>query len=120
MGAFGASWWGYSEFNHELVEIVSGTSQPLIVAECSQCSLYEKFYYPMTFDSGTHVLILEETESFYLPDGFENVFLFAPSDRLLSEVSERGVKSELVYQFRDPTTNFELTLYQLNLAESLR
>jgi uncharacterized membrane protein len=111
-GALGKTWWGWSEFDVEIPPIVHQFSQPLVI---SDMSFYESFRFAHQFDPNVHLLLLDDPNSFKLPNGFQHVFLFAPSDQLLSITQQQSLHPKLVYQFTDNSTQFTLSLYQIEL-----
>ncbi|NJL83266.1 MAG: hypothetical protein HC890_10495, partial [Chloroflexaceae bacterium] len=118
-GAWGETWWGHSEFDKAIAPIVAQTSRPLVINFCDYCGFYDKVYFPLTFNPETHVLFINDANSFFLPPGFSNIFLFmfSPSSKTtyLSELEQQSIDYQLAYYFIDTSTQFEVALYRVNL-----
>lgn len=111
-GAIGKTWWGWSEFDVEIPPIVHQYDKPLVVADMS---FYESFRFAHQFNPDVHLLLLSDPDLFKLPEGFQSIFLFAPTEKLLANVRQQALDPKLVYQFTDRSTQFTLPLYQIDL-----
>jgi uncharacterized membrane protein len=114
-GAIGKTWWGWSKFDVEIPPIVHQLSRPIVI---SDLSFYESFRFAHQFNPDVHLLFLRNPETFNVPDGFQHIFLFAPSDQLLSIIQQQSLNPKLVYQFTDLSTQFTLSLYRIDLNSS--
>jgi hypothetical protein len=54
-----------------------------------------------------------------LPDEFSQIFLYNPSDQLLSLAKQQNAEPQLVYYLRDPATTHQFFLYQINFSQNL-
>ena len=120
VGAFGDTWWGVSEYETPLVEMVSSSDRPLFVRECLMdfcSSIHGKVYYPMILHRDTHLLFIEEASSFSFPEEFATLYIDAPSDAFLSELDRQSLPYELAYQFQDSTTGFGFSVYRVALTK---
>ncbi|NJL83870.1 MAG: hypothetical protein HC890_14715 [Chloroflexaceae bacterium] len=117
IGAVGETVWGPSAYEKPLVSLVTRSDRPLVIKECSDCVFYDKLYYPVIFNPGTHLLILEDAKSLVIPAGFATVFLYSPSDALLSELDRRNISYQSIYNFNYEIAKFELSLYKLDLKQ---
>ncbi|MFM7425166.1 MAG: hypothetical protein ACKO7W_09280, partial [Elainella sp.] len=61
----------------------------------------------------TQFVLLSDSGSLEIPDGFKDVFLYNPGEGLLSAVNQQGFAPELVYRFRDPMSKLGISLYRL-------
>ncbi|MEA5473058.1 glycosyltransferase family 39 protein [Synechococcus sp. CCY9201] len=114
-GALGKTWWGWSEFDVEIPPIVHQVSRPLVI---SDLSFYESFRFAHQFNPDVHLLFPRmPEEDFRVPDGFQHIFLFAPSDKFLSIIQQQSLNPRLVYQFADASTQFTLSLYRIELHD---
>ncbi|OLP16038.1 hypothetical protein BST81_22665 [Leptolyngbya sp. 'hensonii'] len=118
LGVFSPTWWGWSEFDVEIAQITNSVSQPLIISDVPFSGIVPFCH---EVKSSTKFILLSDPKSLQIPENFNHVFLYNPSDSLLSVVErgERGsLKSALIYQFRDSMTKLAISLYQLSPLQS--
>jgi hypothetical protein len=59
----------------------------------------------------TKLILLQEPNQLQMPDHVSHMFLYNPSDRLLSAFKQPHREANLIYQFRDPMTHLVVSLY---------
>lgn len=109
-GIFSPTWWGWSEFDVKIAQITNATEQPLIISDVAFSGIAPLFH---EVNPDTRLLLLSEPTPLQIPDQFSHVFLYNPSDHLLSTLEKLNRKPELIYQFRDTMTQLTIPLYQL-------
>jgi uncharacterized membrane protein len=101
-----STWWGWSEFDVEASRLVNQFPRPLVIADGSLGTVLP-LSHRLKADAG--MLLLSESHSLTIPQGYESVFIYNPSDRLQSKLKQQGIAIKPVYQFRD--SDFVVTLY---------
>ena len=118
LGSFDRTWWGWSEFDVEIPLIVQATPHPLVVSDMPL-----GFVMPLAreLQPQTQMQLLGTIAFDHLdfPDQFSHIFLYNPSEHLLSTVKQQYSKPELVYYLRDPATTNQFFLYQINFSKKL-
>lgn len=118
IGTFGHTWWGWSEFDVEIPAIVQRMPHPLVISDMPlglvmplarelQPQTNMQLFYGVNFD---HL---------DFPNKFGQIFLYNPSEHLLSVAKQQNAKPEIVYHLRDPATTNQFFLYQLTPQKSL-
>lgn len=122
VGALGETWWGVSEYEKPLVEMISNSDRPLFLKECLMnfcASIHGKVYYPMILDSETHLLFIEDAASFSFPEEFATLYIYNPSDNFLSALDGQTLPYELAYRFQDSTTGFGFSIYRITINKKI-
>lgn len=107
------TWWGWSEFDVQISRIVNQTNHPLVISDERLTQIL-----PLShgFEPKVRLLLVSKPNIPKIPEGFSNVFLFNPSERLRSELEQQqNIKSVLVYQFRE-----NLLVVSLFCADTLK
>ncbi len=107
--ALAPTWWGWSEFDVKIAQIINSTAHPLLISDVPFHGVV-----PLTHElkPETSMILLPDPALLNIPEGVHNIFLYNPSDRLLSQVKQRGFESTLAYQFHDQLTKLNISLYQ--------
>jgi hypothetical protein len=113
-GAFGTSWWGWSEYEREIPPIVQGVDRPLVVVSVE---FFDSFRFAHQFQPQVDLLILDKSAYFTLPQDHENIFFYGPNPAFLAQLRALGLKLNPVYQFIDPSTKFTLEVYHAKLSD---
>jgi uncharacterized membrane protein len=118
MGSFHKTWWGWSEFDVEISSIVHQFSHPLVI---SDMPLGMVLPLARELHPQINLQLLGATPFNHLdfPNEFSQIFLYNPSDRLLSVAKQQNTQPKLVYYLRDPATTNQFSLYQLNGSKNL-
>lgn len=106
------TWWGWSEFDVEVSQIINQFSQPLVISEMP-FGMVVPLSYRLCPD--TKLMLLTDPDSLKVPNTDRDVFVYNPSDRLQFQLNQQGIPSELIYQFRDGS--FTLALYHLKINQ---
>jgi uncharacterized membrane protein len=104
------TWWGWSEFDAKIAQIMNTAPQPIVI---SDVPFYAIVPFTHEIKRDTKLILLQDPNLLQIPDGFSHVFLYNPSDRLLSVLKQQNIELNLTYQFKDPMTQFAVSLYQL-------
>jgi uncharacterized membrane protein len=110
LGVLSPTWWGWSEFDVEIAQIINAVSDPLVISDVP-FRVIAPICHELKRD--TKLILLQEPNLLQIPDTWSSVFLYNPSDRLLSALKQQNTESNLIYQFRDPMSNLVVSLYQL-------
>jgi uncharacterized membrane protein len=106
-GVAAPTWWGWSEFDVQIAKITNSVAQPLIISDVAWSGLAP---FSHEVKPETRFILLTDPAALELPDS-SNAFLYNPSQRLLSTVAQQKLDPVLVYQFNDPTSKLEISLY---------
>lgn len=116
IGSFSRTWWGWSEFDVEIPLIVQATPHPLVL---SDMPLGIVLPLARELPPQIHMQLLYgvDLKQLELPGGFSDLFLYNPSDHLLSLAKQQNIEPELVYYLRDPATTNQFFLYRINTGD---
>lgn len=104
------SWWNKygSYYNPQIAEIINQAESPLVVANGSIPRVFSLSY---LLERKVHIKFEEEKNTGQTLDNFSDVFLYRPSDRLLSQLKkekqikiERVYHSQPIYQYLEPVS----------------
>jgi uncharacterized membrane protein len=112
LGVFSPTWWGWSEFDVKIAQITNAAPHPLIITDAAFSAIVPLCH---ELKQDTKMILLQEPDLLQIPDNFSHVFLYNPGERLLFTLKQQNAESNLIYQFRDPTTKLIISLYQINL-----
>ena len=108
ISAQASTWWGWSEFDVEVSRIVNQFPRSLIVSEMPFGMIMPLSH---RLKPNTKLMLLTDSVALKIPDNYDNVFIYNPSDRLQSNLKQQGFQSELTYQFQDGS--LKISLYHL-------
>ncbi|NJO43449.1 MAG: hypothetical protein HC769_22220 [Cyanobacteria bacterium CRU_2_1] len=103
-----STWWGWSEFDVEVSQIINQASNPLVISDMP-LGLMMPLSHRLNPD--TKLVLTAEPESLIIPSHFEDVFVYNPSDRLQAALQKQNQQPKRVYQFED--NGFIIALYRL-------
>ncbi|WP_143467702.1 glycosyltransferase family 39 protein [Leptolyngbya ohadii] len=103
-----STWWGWSEFDVDIARIINRSSNPLVISDMPLGVILPISH---RLHPETRYLLLTEPESLTLPEQSNPVFVYNPTDRLITAIQQQNIQPEIVYQFQDDT--FIFSLYQL-------
>lgn len=103
-----STWWGWSEYDVEIGKIVNQAPHPIVISDMPIGVVLPLSH---QLKPQTKLLLLPEPETLILPDGFSDVFVYHPSQRLQSVLQQRGIESKPVYRFKHDS--FTLALYSI-------
>ena len=105
------TWWGWSEYEIEVAQIINQSSQRLIITDVP-IGLILPLSHELKKD--TKMMLLKKSDNtFDLSDISGDKFVYNPSPKLLSSIEQKNFSKELVYQFEDETTGFKLPLFKI-------
>ena len=112
LGSFSRTWWGWSEFDVEIPLIVQKTSHPLVISDMPLGFIMPlaRELKPQTNMQLLGAVVFDRLD---LPDQFSHIFLYNPTEHLLSLVEQQYAKPALVYYLRDPATTNQFFLYKI-------
>ncbi|MBM0743531.1 glycosyltransferase family 39 protein [Phormidium sp. CLA17] len=112
---FSPTWWGWSEFDVEIAEIVHQVPQPLVISDMPLGSVM-----PIASQLHPNVAMIlldelqpEQRDRLKIPTGFSHIFLYQPTRELLKTMQAQDYEPKEVYSFQDPGTTLQVSLYQL-------
>jgi len=106
------TWWGWSEFDVEVAEQINHSQHPLVISDMPFGGIMPIAH---RLRPDTKLLLLTETtvNEVKVPEqGFSDVFVYNPSDRLQATLTQQGKTLTRIYQFKDNT--LAIALYQLS------
>jgi hypothetical protein len=105
------TWWGLSEVDRDLVAILNGSPEALLVSD-QPFGVVAMLTYGV--DPRVRFLLFRSPQALEIPEGYDPVYLYQPSRALRDELAGRpGLRLELVY--RKP--RWERTSYSLYSVE---
>lgn len=110
VSSFANTWWGWSEHDVNFSRLIQKTEKPLII---SDSALYSIMPFSHQLNPKDNILLLTNPNSLKIPNDFQDIFFYMPSQYLLSEIKQNNIKIEEVYMFEDTLTSFKVYLYQL-------
>lgn len=113
IGTFGRTWWGWSEFDVEIPSIVQRMPHSLVISDMP-LGLVMPLARELQPQTNMQLLYDVDFDHLTLPNRFSQIFLYNPSDHLLSVAKQQGAKPKIVYYLRDPATTNQFFLYQLS------
>ena len=108
VSAQASTWWGWSEFDVEVSRSVNQFPRSLIVSEMPFGMIMPLSY---RLEPNTKFILLADSVILKIPNTYDNVFIYNPSDRLQFNLKQQGFQSELAYQFQDGS--LKISLYHL-------
>jgi uncharacterized membrane protein len=90
-----ATWWGLSQVDLDLAQILNQQKHPLVVSELPYGVIAPLSY---QLHSNVFFALIKEPEHFKIPDTFCDVFLYNPSEQLQLTVLERNQTLDQIYQ----------------------
>jgi uncharacterized membrane protein len=104
-----STWWGWSQFDVAVSQMVNQSPKPLIISDMPLGMILPLSH---RLNPNTKMLLTTNPNSLSIPNGFSQVFIYNPSDRLQAVLKQRKLEPELAYQFED--NGFVVSLYCLN------
>jgi uncharacterized membrane protein len=110
-GVFATSWWGWSEYEKQIPQVIQQVKSPLVVVPEP---FYDGFRFAHEFKPDVEFLFIENVRDLQLPPYHHNLFFIFtyPTSNQLKFLTELGIKLKPAYYFYDPSTSFELAIYQ--------
>lgn len=105
------TWWGWSEFDVRIAQIINQASNPLVISDMPLGMIVPLSH---RLNSNTRMLLTTNLNS--LIPNEKDVFVYNPSDRLQVVLEQRNLKQELTYQFED--NGLTVSLYRLNSKQN--
>lgn len=112
IGSLGRTWWGWSEFDVEIPSIIYKAPHPLVISDRSLDAILP-FAKELQPQINMQLLSHVAPAHLDLPDGFSHIFLYNPSEHLLSLAKQQNIELTLVYSLQDPATTNQFSLYQI-------
>jgi hypothetical protein len=109
------TWWGWSEFDIAVADIINQSAKPFLVSDAPLGVIMPVAH---RLKSDTHVLLLPESGSPQLPEKSRDVFIYNPSDRLSAQLTQQGIVPKLIYQFRE--YSLVISLYEITNYSNLK
>lgn len=107
------TWWQWSEYEVKTCQIVNQVPQPLLISDARLTQIL-----PLSYQLEPKVrlmLLAKPTIVSQLPGGFSDVFLYNPSEQLLSNLKQvQTIQTKLIYQFRE--NSLVISLYHLDMT----
>lgn len=101
------SWWGLAEVDLDVARIISQSPRPLVITDVPFGVVAIQSH---LLEPSQAFLLTKEPETIEIPEGYETVFVYQPSDRLLAAVRSRlGSGLGLIYR----KARWEGTVYSL-------
>ncbi|MBD1868999.1 glycosyltransferase family 39 protein [Cyanobacteria bacterium FACHB-471] len=107
------TWWGWSEFDVEIAQIINQSPNPLVISDMPLGMIMPLSH---RLDSDTRMLLTANPNTINIPKEFGDVFVYNPSDRLQATVKQQNLEQELTYQFED--NGLTVSLYRLNSKQN--
>jgi uncharacterized membrane protein len=104
------SWWGWSEFDVEIPQIIGKASDPLLISDMPLGAILPLSH---RLDPDTKILLVSEPEALKIPGKVGDIFLYNPSDQLKRVIAQQKCSPEIVYQFQDDA--LAISLYHLSV-----
>jgi uncharacterized membrane protein len=115
LNAQSLTWWGWSEFDIAVADIINQSAKPFLVSDAPLGVIMPVAH---RLKSDTHVLLLPESGSPQLPEKSRDVFIYNPSDRLSAQLTQQGIVPKLIYQFRE--YSLVISLYEITNYSNLK
>ena len=103
------TWWGWSEHDVEFAEIIDKTENPLVI---SNLPLYATIPFTHQLNPDTKMLLIKNTESLKIPQNFQNIFFYNPTQPFLSTLKKNNISIKEVSAITDPLTLNSFRLYK--------
>jgi uncharacterized membrane protein len=107
-----STWWGWSQFDVAVTQMVNQSPKPLIISDMPLGMILSLSH---RLNPNTKMLLTTNSNSLSIPNGFSQVFIYNPSDRLQAVLKQQKLELEIVYQFED--NGFTVSLYRLNSTQ---
>ena len=104
-----ATWWGLSQVDIDIAQILNQQQHPLVISELPYGVIAPLSY---QLHSNVYFALIKNPENLAIPDIFCDVFLYNPSEQLKLKLLEHQQKLDLIYQ--KPRTDAALySLYRV-------
>lgn len=102
------TWWGWSEFDVRVANIVNQSQHPLLISDMPLGVVMPLSH---RLEPNAKMLLLSEQKALKIPDSFSNVFVYNPTESLQAEIAKQGISQKLIYQFKD--NSLVISVYKL-------
>jgi uncharacterized membrane protein len=104
------TWWGWSEFELRASQIINQAASPLIISDVRFTRILPLSH---KLDPKVRFMLLTEPKNeFPSLDQFSDVFIYNPSEQLLSKLKEKNdAQPNVVYEFKEGS--FVVPLYKI-------
>lgn len=108
LSAGASTWWGWSEFDVEVSQIINQSNRSLLISEMPIGMVLPLCH---RLNPDVRLMLVSDPASLKLSNDSGNLFVYQPSDRLQLRLKQQGFQPELVYEFRDKS--LAISLYRL-------
>ncbi|MEM1370173.1 MAG: glycosyltransferase family 39 protein [Cyanobacteria bacterium P01_H01_bin.15] len=105
------TWWGLSEFDVEIAQIINAAPNPVLVTDGY---FFWILRLAQDLNPQTQLAFRPESTPLETTPAQQQIFYYNPSPKLQQTLVSQGQQPEPVYEFRDDSTGFTVTLYRVS------